>query len=1051
MATVAQLRARAHATIGYLLAIEGLPHMWTTIDDITGSGGGSWIGTSLGHRVVVGGLHIPESVTFAVKDGMPESPGATFGLTDFDGTVAGYFGDAEPDAIDYTEERLVASSSAAPTTLTGYGDTINLHDANIGIEAIGPSGERRHFKCFPNDSLPGLHHAAASDEYSGSLNPIGITGDPWLMEGRRVTLWRLYRDDDGSWPSWTDQAAAGPPIFWGVLRVLGKVEGRTWWVKCDGPEAFLRKLLNQNAPSEWILATPAFTLSTADGEREDLMACSFQKVTSTGTVTENGVELFSTGDAITSTTDDSVRLEVRTFLLATAALGVNKYTGNSPEGLANYPTVADGICLQIENDASGKAGVCRLVLHEKVWRLLGWDPRYQARPDTNLRTLQDVEFVELEAGALYTANSTSASVPGHGYWEATFRTRKLGAPAYGASASEQTNDEKWRFYHPVTPTGTLVVDHLGGQELGIGVDGVYLEPQLGRPPAAVQIDSTDVEGSRWWLMRGPYRGGADDEVRERLQVFKGSWVDVESGGDDTGVVAEGSFGQRSVYIERFENPRMFGIDDDKLDRPWAVPDQSQALSVKPLAVLRYSPEGVPDYAHHVLLRLLLSTGTASVSGNEDADDPPTLTAGDNDHSDATGKHAFATDAELADLGLAIPQSLVNWKSFLSTANQLPGGWAGPLNRCVVAWSGVAQAGEIIEQVMEGRGWSLGLAGGKFTLFPRYGAIDASQAEANLGASSWHGEPSRPGHVPAVSIRSIEPVDRWVLKSGRHPDSGEYQGEYEIRARDDGSSYRMGRRMVEVKAWGLTPDLWQAAPQNRLDAVALFGSVASTWRAQPHQRVTCKVQRTVGETLYPGAIVTISNDWLPDLDGGYGLTGQPARVMQARHFLDGGQVELELQVEGKPGGQRRWAPVARLLDDVTNVEDRYDDTTYTWKCYQDAFGHSDPGITSDVEWFAEPAWSSLGGGMLVHVWQYGGGEDGWAQTASFTVSTVDTANHTITATGAYTGTWYRRKYTLLVPAPYASQTAAWVKALFLVTTKANGKFGAGPTRGWKLGV
>lgn len=112
---------------------------------------------------------------------------------------------------------------------------------------------------------------------------------------------------------------------------------------------------------------------------------------------------------------------------------------------------------------------------------------------------------------------------------------------------------------------------------------------------------------------------------------------------------------------------------------------------------------------------------------------------------------------------------------------------------------------------------------------------------------------------------------------------------------------------------------------------------------------------------------------------------------------------------------------------------------------DGFGHGSS--VSDVTWFAEPEWSDFGGNMLVYVWQHDGLE--WSRNCSFTVSSVDPVAHTITATGAYTGTFYERQYTLLMPAPYNLQTASWAKLLLSWVTSNGGDLPGTGTKGGKL--
>jgi hypothetical protein len=198
-------------------------------------------------------------------------------------------------------------------------------------------------------------------------------------------------------------------------------------------------------------------------------------------------------------------------------------------------------------------------------------------------------------------------------------------------------------------------------------------------------------------------------------------------------------------------------------------------------------------------------------------------------------------------------------------------------------------------------------------------------------------------------------------------------------------------------------------------------------------------------LQVGSIVKITNPWPPSSTGGYGLTNTVGRVV--RRSFDTRSLRARVDVLLQPGDaslMRRWAPVAMVVDAATTVEARYDAATKILSCYGDYFGRNDG--PSDVEAFVEPAGWTVGGAALIYGWQYNGRV--WAQNFSGTVASVDTVAHTITL-ATFTGTFYDRMRTMLVMAPYDSQTAAWVKLRFLVVTKATGRFGAGNTQGWKL--
>lgn len=1060
MTTVAALRARSSVRVCYLLAIEGVRTLWATDREIVGQGVSAWIGTGYGDREVLGGLTVPDSLVFSLADEMPADGGAEFGLLDYDGSVSALFGNANPADLAIVEGRLDPATSPAPATLVGFGDNVTIRDRQVGAEAIGPSGERRYFPCIPGIDLPGPDHAALSDDLTGYLAPVVVTADPHILEGRRVALYRLHRDDDGTWPDWTDQYDGGALIWWGTLRNLGSVDaGRNWRVKCDGPSSWLRKALNRNAPTEWLVATPVFALRKTADQREDLMAVWLRKLTNGGVEQANAADLFDAANAISGTTESTVRVEINTVIQSIKSAGgaVNDYTVNFPVGDVYY-TSSGIIRISIETSGSGYAGELFLALHHKVWRLLGWDPVTQKVIDGGQESEFDVAFTALKDGEMVTADGATAPTPGPDYWLGRFSTRKLGSTPGSASIAEQCNEGNFRYHRATTPGGVHVLDHLAGQQVRLGWDPVYLEGQLGRPPSSATINGSAATDTRWMLFKAPYRESREADVTELYQVAKVSYR------TSAGVLTQDAEGSYAFEVDRWEDPRHFGIPVPPLSRPWATAAAGPVdglLRCIPLAALRYSPIDTFDFVHHVLLRLLLSTGTATIAGTEGDDDPPTLTAGDNDHPDAGGVHHLATDAEIADLGLAIPADLVDWKSFRGAVDKLPGGWSGPLARCLVAWHGQTQAEDLIRSMLAGRGLALGLAGKRYSLHPQWSDLDLADASVSIGASDLHGKGGG-GTRPGIQIRAVSPVDAWRVEHSYDVSTGEALTQ-ELRARDPGAPARQGRVERTVAARGLVSAALYAfgnlvppkpPPSWSADLSTTIAEGASRFLARPHQIVSLPISRVKGQDLMPGDVVALTSTWPPDLEGGYGLTGHPARVVRAVHYLGGeraGSVDVDLLVQGSTTDYlRRWAPIARLVDAATTVEQRYDSATRTFYCLADAFGVDDDAHVSDVTWFGEPAWTGLGGDALVYGYQYDGVT--WSQGFSFVVSSVNTATHTITHTVAgITGTFYERMYTYLVLAPYDSQSAAWPRALFSVVTQANGKFGGGATKGWQLGA
>lgn len=1037
MTSIATLLRSDAARVCYLLVIEGWADAFATDQAVVGSGVSSWIGTTYGARTVHGGLTVPRSIGYSLDvsptsgtgDGSLRDTGAEFRILDIDGVLAPLLGNFDPDDLDLLATRLMPPVDPTAATAIGQGGgTIDIWGRHIGIEAIGPAGQRRYFPCHPTATLPGLDHAALLDDVEGALAQEPVTDAPALVDGRRVALYALVQERDGSWPSWSTQADGGALIWWGRLRSGALAEGRTWALRCDGPASWLRKTLNTNHAPTWRVAAPVFSLRADEGEDETGIAVWCRKRQADGTITENGVDLFAS--PVTATTQAGIAAEVDAVIQTAITAGVSTYKNHAPFGDATMLSSAI-MRVRIEESGSAVQGEIWIVLHWKVWERIGFEPAIQRTIDGDQETVYDVDFRQVTTPTI-SANGSDATVPGPGYWIGVFRTRELGAPATGYSIPEACNKQAWRSHVPANEEGTDVLDHLGAQEVEIGVDPIYLDGQLGRPPSTSTIDGSATNAARWILLRGAYRETADEDPRERYQVAKVSYRAVDGEVQSNGI-------RTAVRVDYLEPPRLFGIDDDKLDRPWAlVPG---GLSMLPLAALRWSAQGEPDFLHAALLRLLLSTGTATISGKDDDDVPITLTAGDNDHPSAGGAFHMATDAELAELGLQIPHALVDWASFRRAWDRIPGGHAGMLGRGVVAWSGPRQAESLIGDVLRPRGLALGLPGGKYGLVAIYDDIDAGDAVATVGGSDRFVQGS-PRSTPAgaATTRFAEPFERVTVESVRHPADGSYQASDAYRARDRGVNGRQGRVQVSHSIDGVVAgSAWLTEHQE------LWGNVAATWHAEPHVLLAgVDIARPKAMQLWPGDVVLVTTPWPPNGVGGYGFTSSPARVLSVRRDLGDLSATVDLLVQHRGGLVRRWGPIARLVDDATDTTDRYDSATKTWKCQADAFG---TGETSDVDGFAEPSWSSVGGNALVYGWQWDGVT--WSQSFSFTVSSVDTSAHTITATGAYTGTWRERMYTVLVLAPYDVQSAAWPKSLYHVVTDPDGTFGAGPTKGWRL--
>jgi hypothetical protein len=178
-----------------------------------------------------------------------------------------------------------------------------------------------------------------------------------------------------------------------------------------------------------------------------------------------------------------------------------------------------------------------------------------------------------------------------------------------------------------------------------------------------------------------------------------------------------------------------------------------------------------------------------------------------------------------------------------------------------------------------------------------------------------------------------------------------------------------------------------------------------------------------------------------------MTNRVGRVVSVTRNLQTLASELEILIEAKdPTSQRRFSPVARLLDDVATVEARHDSANRKVYCYADAFNRG--ADTADVSAFEEPSWSTTGGDAFVYVWQSWDGLT-WQNTAAFYVESVDAATNSITYKPGMSGQIYERRYALLMLAPYDDQDpGSWPQVVFGVTCGPDEKFGVGDLDGFR---
>jgi len=698
------------------------------------------------------------------------------------------------------------------------------------------------------------------------------------------------------------------------------------------------------------------------------------------------------------------------------------------------------------------------------WRQLGFEPTVQTPPGAPT-TVQDIFFYPQSPDGTAPGTFNSALIPleyggegGH-QWTALIQTIPLGKATVTEAGNDSDNSGKWRAYEALVSIGGATLAPVDAtpvtQELlgGVG-QGYYLEGQTKR---ALRNEHEFSNGGGtadtvgYFLAKGTYTP-EKGEPSTRVEVLELAWR------DDTNSIGRDDLGRERLTVQDVIDPKWFGMTNSK-DRwlfvgsgGWAVND----LEICPIAILGYRDD-FGDRADMVLLSTMLGTGTSYWTGYEE-DASAVRTIGANDHPDAI--YPSGSDTEIADLTLGIYHGLINWTSFLNTAKQMPDdGENSPLNRCKYAYIGPFDSQELIARILAPRAWSMGFVNGQYMLFFRPQELTYEDATMILGPDDFVEDAPGSVFVEKVDLTPHIPKDRFEISYGE-PLLSDTAPEkdiepFSINAQDPASHTRHSNAEVSIDGAGLVPfTLWKGNNPNSEWQTAfnkLWGKIMASYYGAPYLKVSkITVQHSKGRLLGPGSVVRFESSNGPSRDGVYALSNKIGRVTKVTHNLKNLTTEVSILIQpGSVTAQRRWAPIAQVLDMVDTVEERHDPASRTFFCYKNAFEHEGPADLHDVSYFEEPNWLGIGGNALVLGWQWNGRT--WAQTFSFEVENVNAADDKIIyRDGSFSGTFHEAMTTYLVLAPYDDQTLGnWTRSLYSVITGSDFKFGAGPTKGFKL--
>lgn len=1062
MPTVEEIHQAPHNIGGWVLFIEGVPYAWTDIRGIAGSGVGSWIGVD--ERTVLQGLVVPAEIDLGRTDPwraeLVQSQPLVFGINDLTGQdlVVDVFKAFEQDSkTDSMGSPLSPLQDPAPEFGAGQAQTpIPLWSRHIGTEAIGPAGERRYLFPMPEGAPPGFDHIAGI-----GWPPSLVTEQATIFAGRWWALYRVVQDPETkTYPGWLEQHQGGSLISYGKIKGRGAwantSSGRTFQMACFGPTSLLRKSINLSRPSRWHGVQGGISIT---GDRAKVAA--WIANVPRRKISEGGIAVVpstyecqtllsgNTLDGLTTRAEIVERLNQIVQCMITGldqgpVLGATNAIWTGPNLAAQLPwrdlngdrdvyITPDGSTIRIKCedptfnvDEGYSIGIA---LDATVWQLLGWDIN---------RFTRNAGVCPV-GGSLWGEQPGEAAMPPFHY-VAEFSTRS----DQSDPPDQWSNGGLWQVYTAPYQAGTVTLQPEGGDELRLGVGVVRSASQYQQAynPGA-QIDGEDVNASGWWMFRGEritaqaFERGEDPEPYTQIAFCE--WVATPG---REGVEIDGA-GYARLRTIRWEDPRIFGLEDERMQEPWV--SVLGGLECTPLGVLgALGLPSAPGWRQRTIPSMLVSTGTATW---EDTGVSVTITPGANHPPGLSPQDPFPGDVMAADLGCGIPQTLVDVESWGLALSSLPGGTAKALNRTLYGVLGTDKMERVLRMLHAGAGigWSLRRVNGlpTFGAYNPLGALGPADAELVITRGDLAEAEIREESqwTAVVELRDGGPYDVFEISVDGAPGERGTNYEQSLESQDYARPYRDGRMSWPIIDEGLRdPTPWLGTPQAELfdwigAARTRFAAGFGPYYARQRRIYRANVDARMMTRIGIGTIVRVIDPTAESPDGTRGIDHM-GRVLHPVILTDGNmgqavRVAIELEAEGV-GDAKIWSPSAQGGVGSWDGDTSTLTLTENWS--------EVPGDHRDVAHFVQPTWD-VGvhdpGPLRVAIYQSENGRDYPAfAEARADVIAVDEGTNTMTL-GNISGRIFRDRIKWVVAAPTDEQTAPWAQELFIPVTESDG--------------